>query len=757
MATARPYHVVIWGATGFTGRLVAEHLSRDYKASQRAAAAPCVPRPPPLPADRQGGEVKWALAGRDQTKLEKLRLELSEAYGADIRDVPILTGDLTDQSSLDKIASATRVILTTAGPFLRLGGPLVAAAVRNGSHYVDITGEIPYVRKTIDAHHEDAARKGLRIVPCCGYDSIPFDLGAFLVVEHLRQQGKAAAKVVNALWSSAGGVSGGTVASGFEVVNARIVHRSAYLLDYGPRFSYREAVGAKSWLSARAVQLGTLALGAAFTQSWLHPLLKRTSPAQGKGPSRKVMLGGHYKHVLLGYSAEPEGGTPTVVRAEVCDPHRDYGYWGTARMVLEAALCLALEQEELDADPRCVKGGVLTAASAMGSHLIERLRKAGIKYERLLRDQLEVVKVKQPDGSTRYSIKPLETELSFDKGFYVFIRALQLLTQHNKDTIVVPIYDFKESARVGYRTVPVPESRVVIVEGIYALHQRLRPLLDLRVSITGGVHFDLVKRVLRDIDRSGQAPEDIIQQARRCICVWWGVGISDTVYPMYKAFIEPDLRAAHLRVLNTFNPFSGFMSPTYILKSAKPISKEKARERDWRGGGGARACLGAAVRVRACGVLAPGYTSVRQSETYDIYLLPPNEDPESCQSWLRMRCRDGRYSLMFEEWVVEGEFIISPRVTFEVPVRILGGLMALGYEIGTIMQRATEVLQDDRLAIKFDHIEGMDKVFIQLQGKDREVRGAVWRAVRVGAGGGRSSRARARSSASTALTSSTAT
>lgn len=411
MATARPYHVVIWGATGFTGRLVAEHLSRDYK----------------------GGEVKWALAGRDQTKLEKLRLELSEAYGADIRDVPILTGDLTDQSSLDKIASATRVILTTAGPFLRLGGPLVAAAVRNGSHYVDITGEIPYVRKTIDAHHEDAARKGLRIVPCCGYDSIPFDLGAFLVVEHLRQQGKAAAKVVNALWSSAGGVSGGTVASGFEVfkemrespqlgeggvyalvppaargaaadrdfwgvewsaalgrwlapflmqvVNARIVHRSAYLLDYGPRFSYREAVGAKSWLSARAVQLGTLALGAAFTQSWLHPLLKRTSPAQGKGPSRKVMLGGHYKHVLLGYSAEPEGGTPTVVRAEVCDPHRDYGYWGTARMVLEAALCLALEQEELDADPRCVKGGVLTAASAMGSHLIERLRKAGIKYE----------------------------------------------------------------------------------------------------------------------------------------------------------------------------------------------------------------------------------------------------------------------------------------------------------------------------------------------------------------------------------------
>lgn len=101
---------------------------------------------------------------------------------------------------------------------------------------------------------------------------------------------------------------------------------------------------------------------------------------------------------------------------------------------------------------------------------------------------------------------------------------------------------------------PVPASRIVIVEGIYALSERLRPSLDLRVSITGGVHFDLVKRVLRDIDRSGQAPEEIIAQ------------ISETVYPMYKAFIEPDLETAHLRVVNKFNPFSGFQNPTYVLK-----------------------------------------------------------------------------------------------------------------------------------------------------------------------------------------------
>lgn len=376
----------------------------------------------------------------------------------------------------------------------------------------------------------------------------------------------------------------------------------------------------------------------------------------------------------------------------------------------------------------------------------------------LLKDQLEVIKVQSPNGRARYTIKPLASELSFDKGIYVFIRAVQLLTTQNKDTVVVglagpsgsgktafsekiknflpgctilsmdnyndgskvidgnfddpritdydtllenikdlkagrpaevPIYSFKESKRIGYRTVPVPESRVVVVEGIYALSQRLRNLLDLRVSVTGGVHFDLVKRVLRDIDRSGQAAEEIIQQ------------VSDTVYPMYKAFIEPDLKAAHLRIYNTFNPFSGFMSPTYILKSSKPVDIDTVKS-----------------------VLGTNASRKCESETYDIYLVPPGEDPETCQSWLRMRYRDGRYNLMFEEWVVEGKFIISPRVTFDVPVRILGGLMALGYEIGTIMQRTSEWWTDEErgVSVKFDTVHGLEgRTFVQVQGKDRSV------------------------------------
>jgi uridine kinase len=133
--------------------------------------------------------------------------------------------------------------------------------------------------------------------------------------------------------------------------------------------------------------------------------------------------------------------------------------------------------------------------------------------------------------------------------------------------VEVPIYDFKQSKRVGYRTQESPASNVIIIEGIYALSDKLRPLQDLRVSISGGVHFDLVKRVMRDIDRSGQEPEDIIHQ------------ISETVYPMYKAFIEPDLRSAHLRVVNSFNPFAGFQVRNHVQSEDTRTGKYPRRRR----------------------------------------------------------------------------------------------------------------------------------------------------------------------------------
>ncbi|KAG4402101.1 hypothetical protein GLYMA_02G127400v4 [Glycine max] len=398
----------------------------------------------------------------------------------------------------------------------------------------------------------------------------------------------------------------------------------------------------------------------------------------------------------------------------------------------------------------------------------------------LLKDQVHLVKRK---GFDRYEIAPIQDQLAFEKGFFIVIRACQLLSQKNEGIILVgvagpsgagktvftekilnfmpsiavismdnyndasrivdgnfddprltdydtllqnlhdlkegkpvqvPIYDFKSSSRTGYRTVEVPSSRIVIIEGIYALSEKLRPLLDLRVSVTGGVHLDLVKRVIRDIQRAGQEPEEIIHQISETVHTFiiplvflyrFGKYVFPEVlkfkhfqvYPMYKAFIEPDLQTAHIKIINKFNPFTGFQSPTYILKSGRNVEVDKIKA-----------------------VLAEDFKETTE-QTYDIYLLPPGEDPETCQSYLRMRNKDGKYSLMFEEWVTDNPFVISPRITFEVSVRLLGGLMALGYTIATILKRNSHVFSDDRVCVKLDWLEQLNRHYVQVQGRDRLV------------------------------------
>ncbi|XP_059308690.1 inorganic pyrophosphatase TTM2-like [Lycium ferocissimum] len=369
----------------------------------------------------------------------------------------------------------------------------------------------------------------------------------------------------------------------------------------------------------------------------------------------------------------------------------------------------------------------------------------------LLKDQVRLVKRKDCD---RYEILSIPDNLSFEKGFFIVIRACQVLIQKNDGLIMIgvagpsgagktvftekimnfmpsiavismdnyndasrivdgnfddprltdydtllknindlktgkaaeiPIYDFKSSSRIGYRTLEVPSSRIVIIEGIYALNEKLRPFLDLRVSVNGGVHFDLVKRVLRDIQRAGQEPSEIIHQ------------VSETVYPMYKAYIEPDLKTAHIKIINKFNPFSGFQSPTYILKSSRNLKVEQIKS-----------------------VLSEEHTESTEL-IYDIYLLPPGEDPETCQSYLRMRNKDGKYNLMFEEWVTDSPFVISPRISFEVSVRLLGGLMALGYTMAAILKRSSHVFSDERVYVKIDWLEQLNRHYVQVQGRDRVV------------------------------------
>ncbi|KAK9116283.1 hypothetical protein Sjap_015230 [Stephania japonica] len=164
---------------------------------------------------------------------------------------------------------------------------------------------------------------------------------------------------------------------------------------------------------------------------------------------------------------------------------------------------------------------------------------------------------------------------------------------------------------------------------------------------------------------------------------------------MYKVYIEPALQTAHIKIINKFNPFTGFQNPTYILKSSRMLTVDQVRN-----------------------VISKEHTEMKE-DTYDIYLLPPGEDPEVCQSYLRMRNRDGKYNLMFEEWVTDTPFIISPRITFEVSVRLLGGLMTLGYTIAAILKRSSHIFSDYKVTVKIDWLEQLNRHYVQVQGKDR--------------------------------------
>lgn len=399
---SRSHKIVVWGATGFTGRLVCEHIASNYNSS-----------------------IKWAMAGRSREKLQQVRDLIAERCQVDLLDVPLVVADLSDTASLDEMASDTEVIISTAGPFTRLGTPIVDAAVRNECHYVDITGEAPWVKKMIKEYDSEAESKGIRIIPCCGYDSIPSDLGAMMVVNELKSRGKKVKSVLSIVGDSKGGVSGGTLASAMEiaadssleakslspyalipegqtpgsdkdiwgpryneplkkwlapfvmqVVNSRVVQRSNYLLDWGRQeFSYSEMIAAPGRISAIIIATLTAAFGLAVSQVWLHGILKRVLPSPGEGPSRETMLSGYYKHKIIGESTD---GDRVVAIFE--DSSRDPGYWGTSRLLLEAGLCLALQQDELEKlDCPVKKGGVLTPASALGPVLLERLRSnAGI-------------------------------------------------------------------------------------------------------------------------------------------------------------------------------------------------------------------------------------------------------------------------------------------------------------------------------------------------------------------------------------------
>jgi short subunit dehydrogenase-like uncharacterized protein len=404
--THRSYDVVLYGATGFVGRQTVAHFA----------------------AHANG--VRWALAGRSAEKLEQVR----QACGPGAAGAGIIVADAADTKALDALAGQAVVVLSTAGPFALYGSALVAACVAHRTHYVDITGETPWVRGLIDRHHAQAARDGTRIIPCCGFDSVPSDLGAWLVAEAIRRQHGELCVSVKACHSMRGGLNGGTLASALNLmeagqerlladpfllnppgtaprnpaehadpiapqhdadfdawvgpfmmgpVNTRVVRRTAALLKargdaaYGARFSYQEYMrfgrGPLAAAAAAAVSVGMGIGQAAMRLRSGRALARAAAVSPGEGPSERTMDGGSFRCELVGKTA-----TGKVLRGRVAG-QGDPGNRATTKFVCESALALATQLQALPGGDRA--GGVLTPASGLGPVLCERLVAVGITLE----------------------------------------------------------------------------------------------------------------------------------------------------------------------------------------------------------------------------------------------------------------------------------------------------------------------------------------------------------------------------------------
>jgi len=398
----RDLDVVVFGATGFVGRLVARYL-----------------------ADHAPQEVRVGLAGRSAERLAGVRAQLGAAASA----WPLLVADSTDHSSLAALASGTRVVATTAGPYRPHGLALVEACATAGTDYADLAGEVLFIRDSIDRYHDVAMRTGARIVHCCGVDSVPSDLAVLLLHQAALADGAGDLEDTTLVVTAfKGGVSGGTLASGklqldevrasarsrkvvgdpyalspqraaepelgderdlvwiehdddlgiwvgpflMAGINTRVVRRSNALQGwaYGRRFRYREVTGFGAGpvapVMAAAASTAFMALGAGLAFRPSRALLDRVLPAPGEGPSEKTRRAGFFR--MEAHARTSTGARYVSQVAAQGDP----GYAATSVILGESALCLALDRDHL---PHAA--GVLTPATAIGTVLVDRLTATG--------------------------------------------------------------------------------------------------------------------------------------------------------------------------------------------------------------------------------------------------------------------------------------------------------------------------------------------------------------------------------------------
>jgi short subunit dehydrogenase-like uncharacterized protein len=404
----REFDVVLFGATGFTGKLVAEYLYQTYGTN---------------------GTLKWAMAGRSQQKLEAMAAGLADTK---VSPVPLIVVDSSDEDAVTQLARRTRVICTTVGPYALYGTPVVAACAANGTHYCDLTGEVQWMYQVIHEYQTSAENSGARIVHTCGFDSIPSDLGVFFVQQQMfARHGVYAGQVRFRVAKADGGMSGGTVASLMNMmeevkadpaigdiiddpyalnprnmpqgpdgpdqvaamydtkfrqwtapfvmaaINTRVVRRSNALLGfrYGQQFRYDEAIltgaGPFGYLKAAAVASGSFLVMLASAISPLRSMLTSVLPAQGEGPSEDTIKRGSFVIELL---AEHPTDASKNLRGRIT-ADRDPGYGATAKMLGESAVSLAF-------DPIDVGGGFWTPSTALGQTLINRLQaSAGMTFD----------------------------------------------------------------------------------------------------------------------------------------------------------------------------------------------------------------------------------------------------------------------------------------------------------------------------------------------------------------------------------------
>ncbi len=390
MAAKRTYDIVMYGATGFTGRLTAEYLATHMAASK----------------------LRWAIAGRNREKLDAVKRGLL-AFERKAESLGVLEANAESADSLESLARSTRVVITTVGPYARYGEPLVAACARAGTDYVDLTGEPEFVDRMLERYDDTARQSGARIVHCCGFDSIPHDLGAYFTVKQLPPDRPI---VVEGFVRGGGSFSGGTWASALgafadagpylrrrmakrgrraaeagrkvrpapqrlhyekelgawacplPTIDPQIVIRSARALsEYGPDFQYGHFAEVRS---LGTVIGGVMGIGALVALAQIGPArraLERLRPS-GAGPSAEQRAKAHFRVRFHGRAGDQR--VTTEVRGG------DPGYGETSKMLAESALCLAFDRDRLPE-----RAGVLTTAVAMGDRLIERLQAAGITFE----------------------------------------------------------------------------------------------------------------------------------------------------------------------------------------------------------------------------------------------------------------------------------------------------------------------------------------------------------------------------------------